>query len=125
VLVALAFRVAAPDDVDALEWTAGLLANLVIAVLLPVVALLIGTAALGAEIEDGTAVYILARPIPRSQVIVTKLAVATAITTLVTCASAVAAGTLALRGVDGDGLVVGVLAGRPSARSSTPPSSCS
>ncbi len=111
VLVALAFRLADPIGVDAREWTGGLLANLVVSVLLPVVALLLGTAALGAEIEDGTAVYILARPIPRWQVVVTKIAVATGIAALVTGASAAVAGTLALRGEDGDGLVAGVLVG--------------
>jgi ABC-2 type transport system permease protein len=111
VLVALAFRLADPLDVDAQEWTGGLLDNLGISVLLPVVALLIGTAALGAEIEDGTAVYILARPIPRWQIIVTKLAVATAVTAVVTCTSAAIAGTLALRGEEGDGLVAGTVIG--------------
>ena len=111
VAVAFAFRLADPVDVDPLEWTGGLLAHLGLGALLPVVALLVGTAALGSEIEDGTAVYILARPIPRREVILTKLGVATAITALVTCASALAAGTLALRGADDDGLVLGVVVG--------------
>ena len=32
---------------------------------MPLVALIVGTAAIGSEIEDGTAVYLMVKPIPR------------------------------------------------------------
>ena len=50
-----------------------LLEGLTVTTVLPLVALVYGTAALGAEIEDGTAVYLLAKPIPRSRIIFAKL----------------------------------------------------
>ena len=40
-----------------------LLDGLVVTTLLPLAALVYGTAALGAEIEDGTAVYLLSKPV--------------------------------------------------------------
>jgi ABC-2 type transport system permease protein len=73
-LVALLRRLssAGPDA----DFTADLLNNLGIAVLMPLVALIFGTGAIGAELEEGTAVYLLAKPISRAVVVATKLAVA-------------------------------------------------
>ena len=47
---------------------------------LPLVALVFGTSALGSELEDGTAVYLLAKPIGRWQVILAKAGVAGSLT---------------------------------------------
>jgi ABC-2 type transport system permease protein len=105
VLVALAYRLAGADD-DDLAWTAGLLENFGIATLMPLVALVLGTGAIGAEIEDGTIVYILAKPISRSVIVATKLAVATAAAALLTCGPILLAGIIAAGGM-GDGLVLG------------------
>jgi ABC-2 type transport system permease protein len=74
VLVALLRRLS-PAGPDA-KFTADLLSNLGIATLMPLVALIFGTGTIGAELEEGTAVYILAKPIRRSVVIATKLLVA-------------------------------------------------
>jgi ABC-2 type transport system permease protein len=52
-----------------------------IATLLPVTALIVGTAVLGSEIDDGTVVHILTKPIPRWKVVFSKLVVAFGITT--------------------------------------------
>lgn len=73
-LVALLRRLstAGPDA----DFTADLLNNLGIAVLMPLVALIFGTGAIGAELEEGTAVYLLAKPISRAVVVATKLIVA-------------------------------------------------
>src|SRR5579859_5666335 len=49
-------------------------------VLLPLTALLIGTGVLGAEIDDGSIVHLLATPVRRSSVILTKYVVATGLT---------------------------------------------
>ena len=43
--------------------------GLVVAIVLPLTALLVGTSALGDEFEDGTAVYLLTKPIPRWQIL--------------------------------------------------------
>ena len=64
------------------RWVADvLLSQLVIGTLLPLGALIFGTAAIGSEIEDGTAVYLLSKPIPRWKVVASKLVVAWAVTT--------------------------------------------
>ena len=48
--------------------------------LLPLAALVYGTAALGAEIEDGTAVYLLAKPVSRRKIMLAKLLAAWVLT---------------------------------------------
>jgi ABC-2 type transport system permease protein len=49
---------------------------MVVRVVLPLTALVFGTSALGAELEDGTALYLLAKPVPRWQVVAAKVVVA-------------------------------------------------
>jgi len=57
-----------------------ILDTLVIRTVLPLIALVIGTAAIGSEIEDGTAIYLLAKPIPRWRTAFAKLGVAAGLT---------------------------------------------
>ena len=76
VLVALIFRLTDPD-VSPQRWTANrLLAGLMIPLLQPLTTLVFGTTALGMEIEDGTIVYLLAKPLRRFDVIISKLTAA-------------------------------------------------
>jgi ABC-2 type transport system permease protein len=56
--------------------------EIVIGTLLPITALVFGTAAFGSEVEDGTIVYLLVKPIARWRVVTTKY---------MTCATAAAA----------------------------------
>ena len=94
------------------EFLVGLFDALVITLLLPLVALLFGTAAFGAEIEDGTVIYLLAKPIARLRVVLAKLGVAAGVTFALVGASTLVAGLIVLQGVpDGLGLLVGYLAG--------------
>ena len=58
------------------------LAILVVQTVMPLVALILGTASLGSEIEDGTAVYLLIKPIRRWLVALAKIAVAVGATAL-------------------------------------------
>lgn len=62
---------------------------------LPLVALVFGTSALGSELEDGTAVYVLAKPIGRWQVILAKAGVAGSLTGGLVVASTLASAILA------------------------------
>src|SRR6185369_5530990 len=64
------------------EWGEGVIGGLGFTAVLPVIALIIGTGVLGSEIDDGTITHILSKPLPRSEIIFTKLAVATGITAL-------------------------------------------
>ena len=61
-------------------WPAEFLGDFGFSVVLPLTALIIGTSVLGAEIDDGSIVHLLATPVRRSTVIVTKFAVAAALT---------------------------------------------
>lgn len=80
VTVAAIFRLSAPTVDEALGFTGRLLADFGIGVLVPLVAVIVGTAAIGSELEDGTIVHLLARPVPRLAIVSVKLAVAVGVT---------------------------------------------
>ena len=109
VLVATVFRLAG-EEARAMRFTSGLLANLGVGTLMPLVALLFGTGAIGGEIDDGTAVFLLAKPISRRTVVITKLVVAAACSAALACGPMLLAGLIAAGGL-GDGLVIGLVAG--------------
>lgn len=52
---------------------------LVIGTMIPLLALIAGTGAIGPEIDDGSIVYLLAKPLNRHSIALTKLAVSTAV----------------------------------------------
>jgi ABC-2 type transport system permease protein len=61
-------------------WPSHVLGTFGFSVLLPLTALIIGTSVLGAEIDDGSIVHLLATPVRRSSVVATKFLVATGLT---------------------------------------------
>src|SRR3984957_5961896 len=79
----------------ALVWPAQVLGTFGFSVLLPLTALIIGTGVLGAEIDDGSVVHLLATPVRRVDVILTKFAVATALTALFAAVPELIAGLIA------------------------------
>ncbi|MEU7610655.1 MULTISPECIES: ABC transporter permease [unclassified Micromonospora] len=81
--------------VDPGEWGPPVLVGLGLAVVLPVVALIIGTGVLGAEIDDGTVVHILTKPLPRWQIVLPKLAVAAGVSAATVAVPLYVAGVLA------------------------------
>ncbi|SCL19368.1 ABC-2 type transport system permease protein [Micromonospora nigra] len=81
--------------VAAADWGPPILVGLGLAVVLPVVALVVGTGVLGAEIDDGTVVHVLTKPLPRWQIVLPKLAVATVVTAVTVAVPLAAAGLLA------------------------------
>lgn len=60
------------------EWTSTLLSGLVLGTILPLLGVIIGTGAIGPEIDDGSIVYLLAKPVSRPGIVWGKLAVAIA-----------------------------------------------
>lgn len=98
-----------PDHVG--EWAQPILHGFGFAVLLPLIALIVGTGVLGAEIDDGTIVHILTKPLPRRQIVLAKLAVAVGITTLVTGVPMFVAGVIIDSVRLGLGLALACLAG--------------
>lgn len=68
--------------------------SLVVAIVLPLVALVFGTAALGMELDDGTGVHLLTKPISRWLIIVAKTIVAGTLTAALIVPSTVISGIL-------------------------------
>lgn len=56
--------------------TTGFLGSFAIGTVLPLLALVAGTGVVGPEIDDGSIVYLLAKPVPRWRIVVSKLVVA-------------------------------------------------
>ncbi len=107
VLIAIIFRIGEPD-VERDEWVANvLLKGLIITAVLPLCTLVFGTTALGSEIEDGTAVYLLSKPLPRYQVIGAKLAAAWLPAVVLVSLSTAISATIALLGTGGASILVG------------------
>ena len=110
VLVAALFRLSSPTQGEALTFTARLLADFGIGVVLPLVAVIVGTAAIGSEIEDGTIVYLLAKPVPRLTIVVVKLLVAWLVTCLIVAPGIWIAGIVGTGGSPGLGTAYAVAA---------------
>jgi len=110
VLIAIIYRLTGGDGARSLTFTGRLLSTFGLATLMPLVALLFGTGAVGSEIDDGTVVYLLSKPIPRRTIIFTKLAVAALCSVLLTSIPILLAGLIAAGG-PADGLVLGFTVG--------------
>ena len=78
-IIALVVRLSGSTS-DAVALAADLLDALIVRTVLPLVALILGTAVLGSELEDGTAVYLLVKPIERRRIIAAKYIVAAGMT---------------------------------------------
>jgi len=83
-LIAVVFRLTAGDvEGSSAGFFMTLCSEIVIGTLLPLAALVFGTTAFGGEIDDGTLVYLLVKPIARWRVVVSKYIVAVACTAAV------------------------------------------
>jgi ABC-2 type transport system permease protein len=98
--VAVIYRLTGSEGQRAEIFTSRLLSDFGLATLIPLVALLLGTATLGAEIEDGTAIYLLAKPISRATILFTKLAIAAVGSVLLTALPIFLAGAITGAGLD-------------------------
>lgn len=105
-LVRLSGRVTGLDRV-----TETLMDRLVISTLVPLVALVFGTAALGSELDDGTAIYLIAKPIARWRIIVAKVGVAAGLAIAVTAPAAFVAAALLSSGSSGLTIAIGYAVG--------------
>jgi len=93
------------------DWAQPVLVGLGTTVVLPVIALIVGTGVLGSEIDDGTLVHVLAKPLPRREILLTKLVVAIAVTAVTVGVPMYVAGLIAESSRLGVGLAVGSAAG--------------
>ncbi|MGH3168514.1 MAG: ABC transporter permease [Trebonia sp.] len=92
IVLTLILRASHPADSS---WPDSLLGDFGFSVLLPLTALIIGTGVLGAEIDDGSAIHLLATPVRRAEVVVTKFAVAAGLTALFAAVPELIAGLIA------------------------------
>ncbi len=109
-LVTVLLKIAHPS---APNWPSTILGDFGFAVVLPLTALIIGTSVLGAEIDDGSVVHLLATPVRRSTVIMSKFAVAAALTMIFAAVPELIAAVIATGGLTklAEGLLLGALAG--------------
>jgi ABC-2 type transport system permease protein len=103
--VLLALIIRANEDGLSLRILGQTLDGIVIRTVLPLIAIVFGTAALGSELEDGTGVHLLTKPIDRWQIIVAKAVVAGTLTAALVVPSTVISGFL-MGGLGGDAIAV-------------------
>jgi ABC-2 type transport system permease protein len=109
-LVTVLIKLAHPNDPS---WPSEVLGIFGFTVVLPLTALIIGTSVLGAEVDEGSIVHLLATPVPRSVVISSKYLVAVALTAAFVAVPELLAGLIATGGLTklAVGLFAGALAG--------------
>jgi ABC-2 type transport system permease protein len=98
-------------DVNPADWGTPVIVGLGLAVVLPVIALIVGTGVLGSEVDDGTIVHILTKPLPRWNIILAKLGIAIGVTAVTAAVPLFIAGMLADSVRLGLALVVGAVVG--------------
>ncbi len=110
ILVTLALKLAHPSLTS---WPSKVLGDFGFSVVLPLTALIIGTSVLGAEIDDGSVIHLLATPVRRSSVVISKFAVAAVATMVFVAVPELLAGLIATGGMSklAVGLFAGALAG--------------
>ena len=89
ILVRLSGRAGSEEEV-----ATAIMDRLIVTTLLPIVGLVFGTAALGAELEDGTAVFLLVKPIDRWRIVVAKLIVAVGLSIALVAPASFVAGAI-------------------------------
>lgn len=83
-LLTVFYRFASEDQPgDRLVFMLGMYRNIVLGVLLPLTAVIFGALTFGGDVEEGTLVYLLVRPVPRALVVAVKYLVAAVITAAV------------------------------------------
>jgi ABC-2 type transport system permease protein len=81
--------------VEPSQWGRAVIVGLGFVVVLPVTSLIVGTGVLGSEVDDGTIVHILTKPLPRRDIIFAKLLVASVVSTISAVVPMFVVGTLA------------------------------
>src|SRR5216117_1906308 len=106
VLVTVLLKLAHPHDPS---WPSQIVGIFGFTVVLPLTALIIGTSVVGAEVDEGSIVHLLATPVPRSVVIWSKYVVAAVLTAAFAAVPELLAGLIATGGLTK--LTVGLFAG--------------
>ena len=102
VLLALLFRAAGQTEIG--PFTRIVFDTIAITILMPLVAILFGSGAFGAEIDDGTIVYLLAKPVPRWMVVLAKAVAVMTVSIALSGTSMALAGAIDLAPLGADGV---------------------
>jgi ABC-2 type transport system permease protein len=102
VLLAVIFRLA--GEIDVHSYTRRVFDTVSMTIVLPLAAVLFGTGAFGAETDEGTILYLLAKPVPRWIIVAAKALAAAMLTVALTVASVFLAGVVELLPAGADGL---------------------
>ncbi|WP_129841416.1 ABC transporter permease subunit [Streptomyces sp. RFCAC02] len=89
IVIAIVVRALGGEDDRSAE---GVLGGFALASMVPLIGVIAGTGAIAPEIDDGSIVYLLAKPLPRRTIILTKLSVAVAVTVVFTTIPVLIAG---------------------------------
>jgi ABC-2 type transport system permease protein len=108
VLVVVLIKALSAGSTDASERLVDLYPALLVTVIVPLIALIFGSAAFGTEVEDGTVVFLLTKPISRAQIVFSKFVVVATLAVTVSAGSALLTGLAAQGGgLDSAGLITG------------------
>jgi ABC-2 type transport system permease protein len=110
VAIAVVARIVDASDSDMAEFAGRLLADFGLGVLLPLVAVIVATSVIGSELDDGTIVYVLAKPVPRILVVAIRALTAWLVVTVLVAVPIFAAGVIASGGDAGLGIAYAVAA---------------
>lgn len=104
--LAVIFRISDPRDQQ--DWTANFLMDgTVVTIVLPLASLILSTAAIGSEIENGTVLYLLTKPISRLEIVGAKFAAAAMLLVIFIVPATATAGFIAIQGAPESGVVIG------------------
>ena len=98
-------------DDEPIAMVAGGLSGLIFTAVVPFIALILASSSFGAEIDDGTVIYLLTKPISRTEIVITKLVVTALICIVLSTLSTLGSGMIMLKGLDSTRLVLGFTAG--------------
>jgi ABC-2 type transport system permease protein len=101
--------VAGASHGDKYELAVRVLGTLGLGTLVPILCLVVGTGVIATEIDDGSIVYLLAKPLPRWQIVTSKLAVAVVTSWLFAALPVLLAGLIVYG--TADGLALGYFVG--------------
>jgi ABC-2 type transport system permease protein len=109
IAIAVVYRLSGEEHTTTpAEFAWDFVSSLILTLLLPLVALVLGTTALGTEIEDGTVVFLLTKPVDRWKVVVVKAAVAAAATAVLAVPTTAATAWIIVGSPGEGGLVAGL-----------------
>jgi ABC-2 type transport system permease protein len=94
-IITIALKAAHPTDST---WPNNILGDVGLSTVLPLTAVIIGTTALGAEVDEGSVLHLLTTPVRRGSIVCTKFVVAAGLTVLFAAVPELVAAIIALPG---------------------------